>query len=177
MDDAGLSALLVAVAAGDRDAFARLYQQAGPLLFAISLKVVRRRDQAEEVLQDGFVRIWRKAQLFDPERGAAAAWLVTIVRRCALDRLRNEQARLDPLEIDDPDMRDQLATEPPSIGARQDLSRCLAQLADGAKRAILLAYVHGLTHDEIAGQLQAPLGTVKSWIRRGLGQLKVCLDQ
>lgn len=173
MDDEELSRLLSAVAAGDRASLGRLYRAVGPVLFAVGLKLLRRRDQAEEVLHDAFVRIWQKAHLYDPDRGTPLPWLVTLMRRCALDRLRAERSTPEPVDLDE---LDPLLEATPGPGTDRDLRRCLGRLNDGARRAIVLAYIHGLTHDEIATALQSPLGTVKSWIRRGLAQLKVCLE-
>jgi RNA polymerase sigma-70 factor, ECF subfamily len=167
--------LLNATAAGDRVAFAELYRRAGPKLFGITRRLMRRRELAEDVLQEAFVRIWQKAYLFDPGRGAAMAWLVTLVRRCALDSLRQRRGQgIETVAIEDAAAEFVAVSLAP--GSR-DLERCLGELQIAQKRAILLAYVYGLTHDELAQRLAAPLGTVKSWIRRGLLDLKECLER
>lgn len=168
-----LDQLLTATARGDRAAFADLYRSAGPQLFAICRRLLKRHDLAEDVLQEAFLRIWQKALLFDPEKGDAMPWLATLVRRCALDRLRQHGDQTLPLVPNGSGSDEAVAAT--STGSIRDLERCLDELHHGQKRAIVLAYVHGLTHDELAQQLAAPLGTVKSWIRRGLMELKECL--
>lgn len=171
--------LMVAAAAGDRRAFARVYQASAPKLFTLALRLMRSRAAAEEILQEAFVRIWARAADFNPDKGAALGWMVTIVRNAALDRLRHERPAMS---IDDaPDIEalpdpgaDPLAAAVSNADARA-LRYCLDQLEPAPRRAILLAYWHGLSHEELAGRLDAPLGTVKSWIRRGMLRLKGCL--
>lgn len=173
-----LAQLLIASAMGDRGAFAELYRRAGPKLFAITRHLMGRRELAEDVLQEAFVRIWQKAYLFDPGRGTAMAWLVTVVRRCALDRLRQQggQEVETGAPIEDA-AEDTASTAVSAVASSRDLERCLGELQTAQKRAIVLAYVYGLTHAELAQRLGAPLGTVKSWLRRGLLDLKECLDR
>jgi RNA polymerase sigma-70 factor, ECF subfamily len=168
--------LLNATAAGDRVAFAELYRRAGPKLFGITRRLMRRRELAEDVLQEAFVRIWQKAYLFDPGRGEAMAWLVSLVRRCALDRLRQQRGQGVETAVLIEDAADEVVAVS-LVPSSRDLERCLGELQTAQKRAILLSYVYGLTHDELAERLAAPLGTVKSWIRRGLLELKECLER
>lgn len=172
--------LLLATAAGDRRAFAELYAQTGGQLFGLAQRMLRNRAAAEEVIQEGYVRIWTRAGDFDPARGAALSWMVTIVRNLALDRLRRERAAVP---IDSVPERehwadpgpDPLASAMASAEARA-LRRCLDQLEDGPRRVLTLAYWNGMSHEELAAHIDAPLGTVKSWIRRGLARLKGCLE-
>ncbi len=170
-----LRQLLQAAGAGDRQAFARVYQLASPRLFAIALRIARRRDMAEDILQEAFLTIWEKADRYDPERGSPLAWMSTIVRYRAIDRLRRREAS-DPVGTGDeaesltetPDLED-------TIEAHQvagDVRDGLALLGEKQREAILLAYYYGMTHEELASRLGAPLGTVKSWVRRGLLQLR-----
>jgi len=172
-----LNSLLIASAEGDRSAFARMYKLSSPMMFAIALRTLRQREMAEEVLQDAFITIWNKAAQFDPDRGQAMAWMITIVRRKAIDTLRakgrqpNVTANLEELaEI----LPDPTATKPSFASA---LEQCLGRLKEQQQQAIRLAYYYGLTHEELADHLKSPLGTAKSWVRRGLLQMKECLDQ
>lgn len=170
--------LLIAVAGKDRTAFRQLYQQTARSLFPICLRMLRDRGRAEEALQDGFLRIWSKAGAFDPDRGSAAAWMATVVRRCALDALRRRPNRELPL-----DEITEVATLQADEGSAEvnvdakAVRKCLDRLNPNQARAIVLAYMYGLTHEEVAHAMETPLGTVKSWVRRGLIQLKECMDQ
>jgi RNA polymerase sigma-70 factor, ECF subfamily len=172
--------LLLATAAGDRRAFAELYAQTGGQLLGLAQRMLRNRAAAEEVIQDGFVRIWTRARDFDPARGSALAWMVTIMRNLALDRLRKERPSVPIDSVPDREHwadpgADPLAAAMISAEARA-LRACLDQLEEGPRRAITLAYWNGMSHEELAAHIDAPLGTVKSWIRRGLARLKGCLE-
>lgn len=175
-----LAGLLQQVADGDRRAFGELYRVTSPRLFAIAIRMLRSSDLAEDVLQEAYLLIWRKADRYRPERGAATAWLAAIVRNCAIDLLRarakaplvdaDAEAEPDPIEVVDAD-RLWLA-----IRSNDRLRLCLATLPEEQRRCILLAYYYGKSHEEIAVAVGSPLGTVKSWVRRGLLKLKDCLD-
>ena len=167
-------------AAGDRGAFRDVYQASAPHLFGLALRILRRRDAAEEVVQEAYVSIWQHAGDYRRERGSPLAWMGTIVRNRALDRIRRERGTV---ALDDvPSIAERPDPEPlpdHAAGASQDarrLARCLDGLDDKPRHAIVLAYHEGLTHEQIAARVAAPLGTVKTWIRRGLHQLKDCLD-
>ena len=175
-----LEDLLKASAKGDQAAFAALYDAASPQLFGLALRILKRRDWAEDVLQEALLAAWRHAADYRPDLGSAKAWLCTILRNRALDRLRREsKAR----STDGGEALPEIADDRPSplenalagSSARQ-LHNCLEALEAAQKRVILLAYFDGLTHEELAARLQSPLGTVKSWIRRGLMKLKGCLE-
>lgn len=157
-----LGELLRATARGDESAFARLYERTAPVLMAVCLRILRRRDRAEDALQEAYVRIWRKSHLYDPAVGEPFAWLVVVTRRCALSALRHQGPT--------PAGLDEVPTEPSFVPSfeRTELGRCLARLPDGPRRALILAYVDGLTHAELALRMGVPLGTAKSWVRRGL---------
>ena len=171
-----LGDLLARVATGDRTAFRRLYDQAGGRVFAIALGILRRADAAEDVAQETFLRIWQRAGQYDPARGAALAWIGTIARNLALDRVSRQGPGDLPLPEPDEPGEPQV---PADHGAddRRDLARCLETLSPDHRRAVLLAVHHGFTHDELARHLGVPLGTAKAWVRRGLLRLKGCLDQ
>jgi RNA polymerase sigma-70 factor (ECF subfamily) len=171
-------ALLTAIARGSERALRRLYEIDSRRLYGIALRIVRRPELAADVLQDAFVQIWRNAATFAPGRGDPSAWLAAIVRYRALDvvrRVRREVLTDDPgagLIADEPDIDAQLDLK--MAGAA--LRRCLGGLELNQRRSVLLAFVDGLSHTEIATRLPAPLGTVKSWVRRGLLSLRSCLE-
>ncbi len=168
--------LLVAVAGGDRAAFRELYDEAAPLLFSISLRMLRDRDAAKEALQDIFFRIWQKAYLFDPAKGAALAWMTTLARRSLLDRIAATKRNLVSLDEAEEELVSNAASTLSGSIERVGLRRCLERLDAKYRRAILMAYVYGLTHEELSETLQVPLGTAKSWVTRGLAQLQSCMD-
>ena len=176
-----LADLLLATGHGDRDAFARVYDLCASTLFAVSLRTLRRRDLAEDVLQETFLTIWRKGGQYRPDRGGPMAWMITIVRNRAIDRLRAEGRvgdRLEGFEDDSVIDRAANAVEPTIPGhLAQTVRGCIEQLQNNYRKSILLAYYYGLTHEELSARLETPLGTVKSWVRRGLHQLKGCVEQ
>lgn len=171
------AAALLACARGDREALHSLYREEAGRLLGVALRILRRRDLAEEAVQDGFVQIWRKAAGFDPAKGSARGWIYTVVRNRALTILRDSgREDLMPPEELDP----LLEAEPAeaaftALGHSSRLRACLEALDEAKRRCVLLAYVQGMTHGEIAGRLGAPLGTVKAWVRRGLGALRECM--
>jgi len=175
-----LESLIEASAAGNRAAFSALYDAAAPQLFGLALRILKRRDWAEDVLQDALISAWRNAGEYRRELGSGKAWLTVILRNRALDRLRRETtSRLEPSGDDMPDVED---PSPSALDltisgeSGRRLMACLEQLEEVQKRAILMAYFEGLTHEELAARIASPLGTVKSWIRRGLQRLKGCLE-
>jgi RNA polymerase sigma-70 factor (ECF subfamily) len=171
---AGLEVLLDQVAHGDRAAFRSLYDAAAPALLGVCLRILRSREVAEDALQEACFRIWSKAHLYDRTKGTAMAWMATIARRCALDKIAARRGPGATLE----ELNDDMAS---IVGGADSadvagLKRCLEKLDPRFTWPIMLAYFYGLTHEEIAGKLGEPLGTVKSRISRGLGHLKDCLD-
>jgi RNA polymerase sigma-70 factor (ECF subfamily) len=179
-DAAALSSLLAGVAAQDRRALSQLYAATAPQLLGIIQRLVRRRDLAEEILHDVFLRVWERAASFAPERGSAMAWLISVARHAALDALRR-RAREVPLD-DVPGHADREDPDPDPFQRMlqsvegQALARCLDELEDEQRACIVLAYQQGLTHEEMARRLARPLGTVKSWVRRALLRLRRCLE-
>lgn len=159
------------VAQGDTEAFRALYDRVSPRLFAIVLRILRDQAAAEDVLQDVFLRVWRRSGSYQASRGAPMAWLGTIARNAALDAL---SARRSDSELDLADCPDLAvaAVDPPD--AR--LGQCLKRLPADQARAICEAYTLGLSHSELANRLEVPLGTVKSWINRGMLSLKRCME-
>jgi RNA polymerase sigma-70 factor (ECF subfamily) len=164
-----LEALLAKVADGDRRAFRALYDAVGGRLYAAALRILGDASLAEDAVQDAFLRVWRSAATFDPARGVVLAWMGRIVRNAAFDRLPREGER-DLARVEEIDIA-VMPVEP----ADARLRHCLQQLPEVHGRAIVLMYVHGMTHPELSARLQAPLGTVKSWIRRGCEALRKCV--
>lgn len=144
-------------------------------MLGIAMRIVRDRALAEDVVQDVFIRVWEKAATFDPDRGDARGWLFTVLRYRALSvvRRRAMEVPLDDgiMEAFERVMATQAAPDV-ELGPLRD---CLGQLEAGRRQCIVLAYVDGCSHAEIAERLSTPLGTVKAWIRRGLLALKACL--
>ena len=173
-----MAGLLQRVASEDRMAFHELYLSASPRLYGIALKLTRDPHCAKEALQDAMVQIWRHAARFDPLRGNAEAWMTGIVRFRALDLVASGQrraSRSEPLEgaTELPDETALARMEATAEGSR--LRRCLNQLEEKNRHSIVLAYVHGYSHSQIAKRLELPMGTIKAWIRRGLATLKACV--
>ncbi|MGA0603227.1 RNA polymerase sigma factor [Caulobacter sp. KR2-114] len=169
---ADLAALLTATAAGDRRAFKALYEATSRRLFGVALFMLKRRDAAEDVLQEAYVRIWTEARRFDPERGAPLAWLSRVVRNLAIDYIRRERGPMDDIA----DHSERLAEPPAPIADRADLARGLNRLGPEQREILTLAFVQGYTHEELVERLGLPLGTAKSRVRRGLAQLRAFLE-
>jgi RNA polymerase sigma-70 factor (ECF subfamily) len=172
-----LQELLRKTAAGDREAFASLYRHTAAKLFGVAIRLAGGREIAEEALQDCFVAVWRRAGEYDPMRGAPQYWLIAIVRNCTIDRLRRQKSR--PEGHAAPETALELLAAPDNAEHAAELRalrRCLDELDERPRRAVLLAYLYGLTRDELAAQLAVPVGTVKSWIRRSLDRLRRCLE-
>jgi RNA polymerase sigma-70 factor (ECF subfamily) len=176
-----LAAALVRVAAGDRAALRIIYQDTSAKLFGVCLRILKDRSEAEDVLQDVYVTVWRKAAAFDPGRASPITWLVAIARNRAIDRLRASAVsrRIEPIEAAD-------AVSDPAPAAverveqaqqQQRLARCLEELEARHASAIRAAFLDGATYEELAARMSVPLGTMKSWIRRGLLKLRVCLER
>lgn len=178
-DQIDADGLLLRIAKGERAALSALFESEAGRLVAIAQRILRRRDLAEEVVQDTFVAAWRRAAQFDPSRGNARGWLTTITRNRALNMLR-DSARLEFHDNDVlADMGDRSVDATAAFNALADrdaLRNCLGQLDEPKRRAILLCYVTGLNHGEAAATMNAPLGTVKAWIRRGVVALQECLS-
>jgi RNA polymerase sigma factor (sigma-70 family) len=178
-----LRRLLGAVALGDQAAFRRLYDACGAKLFGFALRILRKEELAEDAVQDGFVSIWHAAAGYQPHLSAPMTWMTTIVRNKALDILRRQD---DTIELDaDRFQADLLAAiADPAAGpqARMDasdaarlLAICMERLEGRQRQAIGMAYFHDLTYGEVAQRLELPLGTVKTWVRRGLEALRRCI--
>jgi RNA polymerase sigma-70 factor (ECF subfamily) len=171
-----IAALIEACAKGDRAAFRRLYDLSARFLFGIIIAILRDRELAEEVAQEVFVTIWKNAGAFDAEKGNPLTWMSAVARNRAIDRLRAERARGFVSFSDEvPDLADDdhVADATPDALA---LRKVLAELRPEYRQALLLTYFHGYTHAELATVLNVPVGTAKSWVRRGLTALKEALQ-
>ncbi len=169
--------LLRSCATGDQAAFRRLYELQSPRLYGLALRLLQQPGLASDAVHDAFVQVWRRAARFDPSRNAGEAWLASLLRYRAIDILRRrsrEQYGIEQRdEADDaPDAFDRLAERADT----ESLHRCLQELEETQRRAIVLAFLDGLSHVELASRLRSPLGTVKSWVRRGLLGLRRCLE-
>jgi len=184
LDDRQIKTLLLRTAArdaGSAEAFERLHRLCAPLLTGIAVRIVRRNELAEEILHDSFVRIWQTAQTFDPLATRPVAWMGAIVRNRALDTVASHDvARVDPYEEGMLDALFDWSEGADEAEERRRSTRwlrdCLARLQAAERQALVLAYQHGLSHSELAAQLQTPLGTVKSWVRRGMASLRQCME-
>ncbi len=170
-----LAQLLQRCAAHDSAAFRTLYDKTSPILFARLLRMLRRRSVAEEALQEVYVRVWERATQYQAHRGRALAWMVTIARYCAIDLMRRERLTLvgdDALQ----QIPDAATAEPGDFDKPNNFDECIGLLPENTRRCLTLAFVEGRSHDEIARLTLNPLGSVKSWIRRGLISLRDCLS-
>ena len=174
--NSNLPELMRRAAQGDKHAFANLYQATSAKLFGVALRISGRREIAEEVLQEAFVAIWGRAKDYDPVRGSVMTWLVTIVRHCAIDQLRHSQSRPEGHGAPEDILNTFVSTGRTDISVElRALQRCLDELDPKPRHAVLLAYLYGMTRDEIAARLKLPVGTVKSSLWRSLERLQRCL--
>jgi RNA polymerase sigma factor (sigma-70 family) len=178
---AHLADLLARTALSDQQAFAELYRQTSSHLYAVALRILRESGAAEEVLQESFVNIWHHAESYVAAKSQPLTWMNSIVRNRCLDQMRRRE--VDTVTIDDEEQGMMLADDRPSpidmlLSSADALAvkSCVEALEAGQKQAIALAFYQGLSHSELALHLRQPLGTVKSWVRRGLQRLKTCLD-
>ena len=177
MSNGELATTLERVAEGDRVAFRNLYQAVGPKLFSICKRLMRDHGAAEDALHDVMVRIWEKSPLFDRAKGDAMGWMVALARRVIFNRLAARPA--PALSLSDAEVAAVIERAStggdPSLGA--DLLRCLGSLKEEQRRCIVMAYHYGLSYEELSALSAVPIGTVKSWIHRAIGQLQTCLSQ
>lgn len=173
-----LELALAACAKGDRTALRRIFDQEAGRLVSIAERIVRRRDLAEEIVQESFIRIWTHAHQYQPDRGSARGWIHAIVRNRALNFLRDgkrEDSVEDVETLRESEHADEVMTAWHKLDRNSRLYDCLGALDETKRRGILMAYIGGYSHGEIAGRLRIPLGTTKSWIRRGLTALRECM--
>lgn len=203
LDDQEVKKLILRAAIKDEgaaEAFERLYNLCAPLLLGVAQRIVGRRELAEEVLHDGFAKIWRAAGSFDPLANQPVAWLVAIIRNRAIDvQASHDISRVDSYHdaVHHVNNVDGVDKDPEGLldryfdwsgnddttGENEDKRRagqrlrdCLGGLQASERQAVVLAYQHGLSHGDLATHLQKPLGTVKTWVRRGMANLRLCLE-
>ncbi len=176
---AELAGLLARVADGDMAAFQAFYDRTSAKLFGVILRILIERQEAEDVLQEVYVTVWRKAATFDPARASPITWVATIARNRAIDRLRARPARATaPVEAAH-DVADDGPAPDTGVIASQDarrLAEALDQLDPRHAAAIRACYFEGVTYEELASREQVPVGTLKSWVRRGLIRMRGQLE-
>jgi len=177
--DIDLEQLLIATGRQDHKAFQALYQGSSAHLYPLALRILRSEMLAQECLQEAYIKVWNNAHRYDPRKAKATTWMGTILRNTALDMLRWHQVRPEDREAYDTlEFADELAeTELLHEAEHTRLYQCIEALDEEQRRPLLLAFVEGYTHAELAEKLDTPLGTVKTWIRRALGLVKECLER
>lgn len=179
MGGEALAHALGRVAGGDRQALEAIYRATSTKLLGVCVRILKDRNESEDVLQDVYMTVWRRAGAFDPQRGGAVSWLCAVARNRAIDRLRARRPIDGSVQVDDIEVAD----ESPSAFARlqssdeeRRLFGCLDSLDGPAQSVIRTAFMDGVTYETLATRMGAPLGTVKSWVRRGLLKLRACLE-
>jgi RNA polymerase sigma-70 factor (ECF subfamily) len=176
-DDTHLSMLLKRAATGDRSAFQAFYAATSARIFGLLLQMLRNRATAEDLLQETYVRIWERAWQYDPAQGAGLSWAFVTARNLAIDHMRRKR-----FEGAMPEDYAEVTADAGALGqvsGRVDaiaLGKCLSGLDERQRDAIVLAYCSGFSYEELSDRLKAPVGTVKTWVARGLVKLRACLD-
>jgi RNA polymerase sigma-70 factor (ECF subfamily) len=178
-DRGEIATLLGAVAEGEQRALADLYARTSAKLYGICLRLLGNESEAEDVLQETFLTVWRKASAFDPSRASPITWLAVLARNKALDRLRQRRAGGEPIEA-----AAQIADDSPTADSlveaaedRERLAGCLSELEARHGALIRAAFLDGASYPELAERESVPLGTMKSWMRRSLTRLRGCLER
>ncbi len=178
-DSAALSSALQRVAAGDELALKEVYDHTSAKLFGICLRILKTENEAEDVLQDVYLSVWRRAGTFDQGRSSPITWLAALTRNRAIDRLRTNITRLRETELDGVEPPDPSPSALSGIEANEELQRlerCLSALEPAQRQAVRTAFFEGITYDAVAQRMNVPLGTMKGWIRRSLMSLRTCLE-
>lgn len=181
MDSEHLKRLLTNSALGDQEAFTGLYDLTSPYLFALAIRILCNRDLAQDVLQDAFVQIWYRARDYHADKGEPLAWMTGIVRYRALDARRREHSQLNRAmesyeEGEAPEVFPDPADSTENSEELNKLLDCMDDIQGQQRQSILMAFYYGYTHGELAKRLNEPLGTIKTWIRRGLTSIRECLQ-
>jgi RNA polymerase sigma-70 factor (ECF subfamily) len=174
-----VSALIARVAAADRAAFASLYQATSPKLMGVVLRILNNRAQAEEVIQETYLKIWHKAGQFDASVSSPITWMVSIARNSAIDELRKHPAGRTTSSDELDQVAARLTTAQTQLEDQQavnQLNHCIDQLEKDHQDMVRLAYLNGWSRDELARQFRQPVNTVKTWLRRALQEIRGCLE-
>lgn len=175
-----LKAAMVRLAGGDRDALEQIYNATRVKLFGICLRILGDRKEAEDALQDVYLNLWQRADRYDPERASPISWLATFARNRAVDRLRTGKVRAGAVEIEEaaplPDAAPLADAQLIDAERSARIHHCIETLEKKQRDSIRTAFFEGRTYAELAEQKDVPLGTMKSWVRRGLQKLKACLE-
>ena len=170
--------LLAAVAKGDQAAFERLYQATRAKLYGVVLRILRRADLADEVLQEAYLKVWNAAGQFDPAMASPITWMVAIARNRAIDLVRKKSE----IAIEEEPEAMEVATESPHPLARREMNEelkrllaCMGGLDEERRRLVLLAYYGGWSREQLAAKLEKPVDTIKAWLRRSLADIRRCL--
>lgn len=166
------------VARGQRESLRSVYDATSAKLFGVIVRLVRDREIAEDILQDVYVKVWQRAARYDPERASPITWLSTIARNTAIDHLRRAGRKPETTTDELPEIEDDAVPADEMLCSMEDnaaLRRCMDELQPDHRRSIRLAFFDGMSHSQLSEQFGVPLGTLKSWIRRGLQSLKGCL--
>lgn len=182
-DNECLVRLIAAIGTGDRRALGELYDATSPILYGLLLRMLRRPDWAQEALQDCYIRVWQRSETYTPDKGDPIAWLIGNARYRALDLLRAARDRGDRADHEEqtllelPDLNPSPEDRAVESEGLARLSRCMRGLSEVQRKSVLLAYYEGYSHPELSQAMNAPLGTVKAWLRRGLAKLRECLER
>lgn len=175
-----LSKALASCASGNRDALRLIFDSEAGRLVAVAQRILRRRELAEDAVQEAFIQIWTKAHQYGQGRGSARGWIYAVVRNRALNMLRDGKREELPGDLFIEEARESLSVSETDaawteLDHQSRLRACLSALDDQKRQSVLMAYLSGYTHGEIAGRLKVPLGTAKAWVRRGLAALRECM--
>lgn len=179
-----LAGLIARTAKQDRSAFEQLYRETSRRLYGVALRIVREPSLAQDVIQDAFIRLWRYAHTFNPDLSAPETWLHQIVRNRALDMVTQQPQNITSMpleqfgdeESDDAEGSLEASTQDADNAEHEAVRGCLAMLEGKYRQVLTLAFNHGMSHAEIAEHIGVPLGTVKTWSRRGLAELKALYE-
>ncbi|AJQ96576.1 sigma-70 family RNA polymerase sigma factor [Gynuella sunshinyii] len=167
--------LLGQIQLNHRPAFEKLYRATSSRLYALILRIVSDQDEAADALQETYLKVWRHTDHYRADLGSAWGWLCQIARNTALDRVRKKQRSIE-VDLEEFDsILNTLEADHPDLVDVSDLNRCLKRIKQDTQKALILSYVYGLSHSELTQYMDAPLGTLKAWVRRGLLELRKCM--
>ncbi len=179
-DNEKMNELLIKVSLSDRKAFSELYNLSSSKLFAISFRILKEKSLAEDVLQESFLQVWNKASRYDVKKSLAMTWMGTIVRNKSIDLIRKRHKDEYNIELDESLIDSEDASiDPENLAITnsmlKDVSDCMAYSKNEYNKVIIMAYLEGYSHQQIATKIGKPIGTIKTWISRGVDKLKKCL--